>query len=349
MRARDLPLLLVAATVLAAPPAAAGWEVRGLGGTAFTKDLAIGDGDRDGTPEVYAATERGVRQWVPDGTGWRETAIANETAYSIAVGDGDRDGEPEVYAGLDAGRIMQYTWTGSGWTADLAADLGSAFQLETVTLGDLEQDGKRELYTSTGEGKVVKVFFQATWKALNIGNADWASTSWVGDGDRDGRPELYLGTYDTLYQVESRGDGRWKTAAILRTGCCIDGVVVADGEGDGRREVYLASWDGTVRKVWLESGTWVWRNRTVAVLPDLGRDLTTADIDGDGRAELYAACGDGTLQRVAWDGTWRRSSLGDTGEAPMVADAAGDGDRDGEVEVYGGVLGAEAGVFEFDP
>ena len=327
------------ATTLALGSPAQAWSGSYLAGGAVVEDLALGDGDADGTREVYAATWDGTMRYHWDGSAWVETHLGGTGASSVALADADRDGVREVYAGEIQGEVVQYKAGSNGtWTRTVVARLGASFDLPTMSGGDLEGDGLQDLLVAVGNGNgdVYKVFQKhGAWHAVKLAQVHArATSSWVGDGDRDGRPEVYLATSggDVL---ELDPDEGWKKSFVGwvgRDGEWLQGVVVADGDGDGLEEVYAVGDNKSLMRFgW--TGT-SWNRNKVATFPAGLTDLAFGDADGDGRRELYMTSWDGHAYAVHKSGsTWVRTDLGTAEAESLLTVVLGDADNDSATEL----------------
>lgn len=352
---------LAMASLIVLPTVAGAWASSVVGDVPRPlTDLAVGDGDRDGTSEVYAAGQHVHQIRNLSGT-WTSTAIWPLGAgapypTTVAVGDGDRDGRTEVYAGFH-GQVRRYAWNGTAWNGRVLTDLGGIdTHIAGLSVGDAENDGLQELWltavTVPLEGaaysKVWKVFFSAgQWqRSLAANLSAQVAAAFLGDGDRDGLVELYLGSDDRLVRQLERVNGTWQATSVGTMTGPVVGVVTGDANGDGKVDVYAASSDHRIARFALVSGSWV----RVGVA-DFGptrtlTGLTVADVEPGGRTELYASAADGHVYQATWDGsTWVPADLGGPGAEgdQALSVAAGEADMDGAAEVVAGLSVAGEG------
>jgi hypothetical protein len=117
-------------------------------------EILIVDGDGDGQVEIYAlrVTDTGdtrIDRHAVRETSWATTSIPIPTtrgAFAMAFGDADLDGTKELYVGDWDGRITQVKWTGSAWSVQHVASIGSGMGVEGFLFADGDGDGKAGLY-----------------------------------------------------------------------------------------------------------------------------------------------------------------------------------------------------------
>jgi VCBS repeat protein len=143
----------------------ASWQATGLPGTGSDSGMALavaGDGNRDGTGEVYVANWYGnLRKLTYDGTaGWTAEILFDEmrtpdgnvvNPNSLFLGDADGDGSQELYLATASGDLVQVRWSGTAWQLARIADPTDAGRVPTtgmLVVGDGDGDGHREAYLS---------------------------------------------------------------------------------------------------------------------------------------------------------------------------------------------------------
>jgi hypothetical protein len=171
----------------------------------------------------------------------------------------------------------------------------------------------------------------------------------IGDGDRDGKLEVY-GVGEHLYQVRHTSSG-WVSkivAQVPQGGAYFTSVAVGDGDRDGKPEVYAGKYGGWVRRyAWNGSA---WSASTAASLGGGGSSVSVAslsvgDADNDSLRELWAVVDvptsdhDGAQVWKVWfkDGAWHQGMVANVSGQPSTS-WIGDGDRDGQRELYFGTL-----------
>ncbi|MCK4252486.1 T9SS type A sorting domain-containing protein, partial [candidate division WOR-3 bacterium] len=165
----------------------------------------------------------------------------------------------------------------------------------------------------------------------------------IGDGDNDNNIELYAASTDKyLYQYKWNGT-LWDITAINGAGAhWMMDVTVGDGNADSENEVYGSNLAfHTYQYKWNGSS---WDTTDIGA----GGRLQAAigDGDDDNSLEVYGVSGDSLVHRYEWSGSiWIESDLGATQTGTVMnCVVIGDGDNDGEDEVYSG---SDSGLYKF--
>jgi len=165
VRRPDGPPSVVVATARGGTVAA----VDGNGTVEWSRDLgsfaavnAVGDGDGDGTREVYAVANDGVLRSLDARTGETEwsTTLTSATVSMMpppSLGDVDGDGEPELVAVSNDG-LVSLVDPRSG---EIRSTYERADAIFThPTLADVDGDGDVEAFVIYGSGRVVALDFE---------------------------------------------------------------------------------------------------------------------------------------------------------------------------------------------
>lgn len=251
----------------------------------------IGDGDRDGTSELYLG--HGTRHAAATsqvklvGGSWRIVQIGGAgseygTSY-VVVGDADRDGKQEVYSMTDQLDLRRQVFANGVWTQEylLSGVMGpNGYYLSPygLFLGDGDADGSQELYFGTASGEVEQVRYDGSqWKATQAArlvdpNQDGQTRVVVGDIDGNGRPEVYAATGAELWQLAVpgafvtttpgfdaaftgvRGNEYWLQANVAATGGTVGKVDVALNNG-AWQPLTKQSWGGWAASYHAVQGT----------------------------------------------------------------------------------------------
>ena len=263
------------------------------------------------------------------------TVTLNSSGYDVISLDGDGDGQPEYYVAGGDNNLYQLKYNGSGYSVTV---VGSASgYLRALAWGDVDRDGKPEIYAGGYDKNLYQFKYNGgSWTKTVVGSvAGTIRGLAVGDGDNDGISEVYLASYDkNLYQFKYSG-GSWIKTALGSGTNYMNGVLVGDIANSGKNQVYSSNGDGALYQfVYSTSG---WQKTAVVNTGLWNRWLSMADFDGDGRKEIYLAAGN-KIYQVFFNGTaWLSNILFSVGDATnnyFNNALAGDGDNDGQIEVY---------------
>jgi len=313
----------------------------------FMFNVAVGDGQGDDKPRVYAAcghicelewTESGwVKRDLVDLSQWYE-----EEPYirDVTVEDGRG-----IYATSDE-HVYKFGYSGEPfypWSYTLVGS-GNSW-MEDVAVGDGRGDGKPRVYAACGDNHVYEFeWTDSGWVKTDLGSggSDMEDVA-VGDGRGDGKPRVYAACNDYhIYEFEWNGSSWIKTD--LGSGGIMLGIALGDGRGDGKPRVYAACEDNHVYEFEWDGSSWVKRDLGSGGGDMLG--VAVGDGRGDDKPRVYVACADGHVYEFEWNGSsWIKTDLGSGGSC-MNGVAVGDGRGDGKPRVY--VACGDNHVYEFE-
>ncbi len=282
--------------------------------------VALGDIDSDGKPEIVAcASGGGVLAFEHDGAfKWKNSAIS---CNAPALADLDGDGKAEVISCYAAIRGS----TGKTWWK-------SAGGCPYTTVADIDEDGKPEV---VGGNKVYRYDGKLYWEDTKRPDGFMA----ISDLDGDKKPEIITASSSDhgLRAYHYDGKPAWKNMPVdinqgKGTGTNQRGggpPTIADFDGDGKPEIAAAGGWGYV--IFEHDGKPKWFQKT----KDLSSRVTGSsvfDFEGDKKAEVvYADEHELRIYRGV-DGKVLKSFCNTSGtlmEYPLIVDV----DNDGHAEI----------------
>ncbi len=343
-------------------------------------DVAVGDADNIGFPELLAAGNDGhVYRYVWANGAWSARDLAATEVrgtMGLAVGDGDGDGLREIYVagpGVSGGtsnpivQVMDHAVPArppAPWHEMLVGEAGGRSGESDIAIGDGDRDGKREVYVAAREGLFQFKWTGAGWQRTVLSNHLFHRVA-VGDGDRDGRVDVYAsgaglnGGYEVL-RFTADGSGGWASSQVHGSVVPVGTMTIGDVDDDGTSELYIAMMpefgDETqsMPSYQLEFEGGNWQVRYLANLVGGARSSWIGDADRDGDRDWYVVGAAVHRLDITTAGAGSASLIG--GDIPGEDNwyngiAAVDGDRDGRQEVYVGFSAqdsrSEAGLLRF--
>lgn len=293
------------------------------------EDIAVGDFDGDGDPDLVVVSEddlppgagstggRKQELYLNDGRGVftdardRLPAGASES-NAVAAGDIDRDGDLDLVVS-DRGREIAWINDGRGrFTDESTARFPQAPDVtQDVALGDVDGDGDLDLVVANDQGpnqlllnEGRGVFSAAPAGRLSLrGTCEVTRNADLGDVDGDRDLDLYFAnaTYgcadgqDRLLLNDGRGSFSDATDRLPRETQSTFDADLVDIDGDGDLDVVTASTPASAQyQAYLNDGTGRFTDGTARVFPAAARvgdgiEIEAADFNGDRRVDLYLA------------------------------------------------------------
>lgn len=283
-------------------------------------DIAVGDLDGDGKPDIAATNGGGGNVSV-----FRNTSTTGSISYAAAQTYTDGPNGQSIYG---------------------------------VAFGDLNNDGKLDMVVSDYDSGKIDVFIN-TSTVGNISFAArvrfavvHAWTVRINDLDADGRPDIVVTDDDqnkfSYFRNVYTGSGTFTTSSlaarvdISMPGTNPDGLAIGDIDGDGKPDIALSCFNGTNK-------LYIFRNTTsapgsisfAAAVSFAGisapYSLAIGDLDGDGKADVTVS-DDGASNVVVYPNNGSIGTISfatpidlatnDPGTSLALADFTGDGKVD---------------------
>ncbi|NIA12952.1 MAG: PQQ-binding-like beta-propeller repeat protein [Nitrospiraceae bacterium] len=290
---------------------------------------AIGDVDRDGSPDIVFTSTAGP-VFALDAKGhaiWR-VDLEDEISISPTLADVLGDTGLEVLVLTQTGRLVCL----EGLTGDVIwenTELGDVkWNSMTVVTADLDQDGTLEIVAADFAGKLVCL--------SNAGETVWvyeeAEGIWsapaIGDLDGDGHVEIVVATPETpLVCLNRQGEVLWRMSETTdsweaRLKREVSAPVIWDLDRDGQAEILVGI--GKALAAVDKNGKLLW---SYPMANQIDSAISVADADGDGEVEIYAVDLTGKFACVTPSGQEKWSTfLGKRARrSPTIADVDGDG------------------------
>jgi hypothetical protein len=293
---------------------APGWSKHLIAQGTYTTDMAVGDIDGDGFPDVIIPETAGLLWFQNPRAEGRDPAAGPWLAHNIS---------PE------------------------------GAHMHDVELADLDGDGRLEIVTrhqsgfGSLRGNQIWIWKQRDpqhwlWRTFACPHGEGLALC---DLDRDGRPDIIIGGRWYRNPGPISGDvlgGEWREYCyipeeVFERGWTKGDVMAACGDldGDGQPEIVLSPSEGSGRLSWFDPppdpARGPWEEHIIAET-DHAHGLELGDVDGDGRleiavAKMHQASPPQEVAIYAWHGNdWEKSVLSTTGSHCIrLVDLAGAG------------------------
>jgi hypothetical protein len=344
------------------------------GGGLWPNDVAAGDFNGDGIPDLVVANEAqgaslavgsvGILLGNGDGTFQPQVNYATGVgSIGVTVGDFNGDGKLDVaVTNRNDGTVSVLLGKGDG-TFQPQVSYAVGDQPLAITVGDFNGDGKPDLAVANWNEDTVSILlgngdgtFQTATR-LVVGSQPMSIA--VGDVNGDGKLDVLVGNVGsgTVSVLLGNGDGTFQTQKTVPVAAEPIGIAVGDFNGDGKLDIAVANGDDG----WVNEDLGAPNNNEIAVLLGNGdgtfqtpvqyatttgaaNAIATADINHDGKLDLVVANGTEfggntfNLFLGNGDGTFQAATTHATGNTPravVVADFNGDGRLDVAVQGAG--------------
>ena len=265
-----------------------------VGGGPF--DLAVGDLNRDGRPDVAVANADANAITVLMGIGRGDFAAPINIPFGgnprgVAIGDFNRDGIPDIVATKFAESTVEVLYGAGDGTFPRRLVLQAPAASQGVAVGDFDNDGWTDFAVAATSGtvRVYKMFATgAVVMDLNPSGVGWNVLA-VADFDRDGRQDIAVAsTGSSIVQVLSNRASGWTASPQILVAASPRGITTGDLYHDGRVEIVTAGRASSTLSVVTraDNGTWT---ATGFAAGTGARTVAVGDFDRDGRLGIATA------------------------------------------------------------
>jgi gliding motility-associated-like protein len=247
---------------------------------ALPLNVAIGDLDGDGKPDLAVANESGNTVSVLHNTSTSGSITAASFAasvdfstgsgslpFSVAIGDLDGDGKPDLavanrsFASVSVFRNTSTSGSITSGSFAAKVDFVTGFLPFSVAIGDLDGDGKPDLAVANRTGNTISVL-RNTSASGSITSGSFAAkvdfatgispqSVAIGDLDGDGKPDLVSANFSSntvsvLRNTSASGSitsGSFAAKVDFATGTNPQSVAIGDLDGDGRPDLAVTNFN----------------------------------------------------------------------------------------------------------
>lgn len=232
--------------------------------------------------------------------------------FDVKVGNARNDGTNRVYVSERNGRVLEWTYAGTGWVNKVVAS--SVTNLALLAIGAVRGDGTNRIYYTEYRptGALHEVQWNGSaWASGIVDNTHNAYCIFIGAGRNDGVPRLYAGTHGDASHV---GQGLWEytyttgawSKVCLHTNGMDSSGAVAALRNDGTNRVLANSsvldemtWNGST---YTTSAI----DHTAGLTPD---PTTVGKLRNDGRTCVLINSQTGKCEYVYNAGAWARTTV----------------------------------------
>lgn len=245
-----------------------------LPGTSAVTDVAYGDVDHDGKPEIVAITSSDAYVYDAATLTLKWTALG-KGGTKIAIGDLEGDGTPEIVVNGGTGHVLDAKLQYEKW--GYVGGFG-----RSMAVGDVDQDGRAEVvFLANNATDTLTIIEGDTFVVSTISATQAASYIAIGDANADGVPEIIVGSSSSGPIRGIRRSNSQILYSIANPEYNAAALAVGDVDGDGYPEVV---WTASYFLMMGSAATQAVKWKSIDLDSEFGG--VVADLDGDGKLEL---------------------------------------------------------------
>lgn len=333
---------------------------------------ALGDLDKDGDLELlFGGTDRRLYALKHDGTAFFTNPhlielpnLSEEIRSSVTIADVDRDAKLEFFCGTNVGTLYGFNNDGTPMVAGngllfTVPQIGATNIWGTIGVADLANDGTREIiFTSWNDSLYVITPTGARVPGFPRGGTnDFKRGPTIGDIDADGTKEILAGSNDNNLYCWNHDGSNYLSGGIFATlpDDVVSAPALANLDGDPQLEVVVVCFDGKIY-AFNHDGSGFLVAGGVFATPDPtasveDRKLTAtpiiANVDGDGDFEIFVGNHNGNFYGYHHTGVLMAGFPIRTDLSIFSTAAAGDLDKNGDIEVAFASYDGSVNVLDF--
>jgi VCBS repeat protein/FG-GAP repeat protein len=330
------------------------------GGQGYSYEIAIGDFNGDGNPDVVGTCgDVSVAILLGNGDGTLQPPVTYSKGLlanivSVAVGDFDGDGVADLAVAADGrgaqpGCIFILLGNGNG-TFQYPVKYALGF-VDAVAVGDFNGDGKADLAVA-GTGNISILLgngdgsFQppTAFAAAEHPNENPAQPLMaVGDFNGDGALDVAVMSMGSVSVLLGNGQGGFPQPITFPTGKGESWVAVGDFNGDGKPDLAVTGESSGSVAILLGNGNGTFQAPVSYAAGRMPIFVAVGDFNGDGKPDLVIVNSDANEISVLLgngDGSFRRPAHYAAGSGPLSI-AIGDFNGDGKLDLAVATAGAE--------
>ena len=334
------------------------------------RNVAIGDIDGDGKPDVILANGQSVVSVYRNTSTSGIISFADKidfttgyTPFSVSIVDIDGDGKLDIATSNDGNNnisVLRNTSTSGVISFSTKIDFAVGYMPDGIAFGDLDGDGKPDLVSADEDDMTISVIRNtSTSGVISFANRLTFTTGSqpmslvIGDLDGDGKLDLSITNYGSanitvLRNTSTLGSISFATKVNFSVGSHPRSIAIGDLDGDGKPDLAIANnlsntisvLRNTATSGTITSGSFA--TKVDFTTPNGPFSVVIGDLDGDGKPDLavanYAINSVSVFHNESTSGTITSSSFVaakntfPTGTSPMSV-AIGDLNGDGKLDL----------------